>query len=65
MAAESPTACAIFGTPASNFLGAFAQVALSIVTESTIEPPKSAGSIFSKISDLPQRIPIPVGPNVL
>ena len=53
----------MFGTPASNFRGAGAQVADVIVTVSIMEPPKrNGGRSFS--SEL-HKTPTPVGPTAL
>ena len=64
-AAPKPTACAIFGTPASNFCGTGAQVAVVIVTFSIIDPPVRKGGSSSRSSALPHRTPTPVGPTAL
>ena len=55
----------MFGTPASNFCGASAHVALSMVTAVTMDPPVRNGGNSRRSSALPHKIPTPVGPTDL
>ena len=64
-AAPTPTASAIGGVPASNFQGRSAQVLPSVVTFEIISPPPRKGPMASRISGLPTRQPMPVGPSIL
>ena len=61
-AAPSPTPSTIGEVPASNFAGTPANVISSNVTRLIMWPPPMNGGIASRISRLPCRIPMPVGP---
>ena len=59
-ASANPNTSTKAGVPASNFRGGLAKVVLSKVTVSIMSPPVRKGTMSSKRSYFPYRIPIPV-----